>query len=171
MNMRAWVWRGWRITAGVRFNDDSLTAVSQTDNGTYVFAGKRFAVPPGAYATAKAAYPLAMPYFGVGFGHKPVGKGFGFVADIGVAYGGAENELHPVADPRPVRGLEQRLAGEHRCAGAERQGVALSLVSGGADRRVVPLLKHGDRGARALLLWQITKSQILRCPPNRHALD
>lgn len=79
--------RGWRITAGVRFNDDSLTAVSQTDNGTYVFSGKRYAVPPGAYATATAKYPVAMPYFGFGFGHKPVGKGFGFIADIGVAYG------------------------------------------------------------------------------------
>ena len=79
--------RGWRITAGVRFNDDSLTAVSQPQNGTYVFDGERFAVPPGATATASAKYPVAMPYFGFGFGHKPVDKGFGFVADIGVAYG------------------------------------------------------------------------------------
>ncbi|KXV05049.1 hypothetical protein CR51_12870 [Caballeronia megalochromosomata] len=79
--------RGWRVTAGVRFNDDSLTAVSQQQNGTYVIEGKRFAVPPDATATATAKYPVAMPYFGVGFGHKPAGKGFGFIADIGVAYG------------------------------------------------------------------------------------
>ncbi|SAK89574.1 hypothetical protein AWB79_06438 [Caballeronia hypogeia] len=79
--------RGWRITAGVRFNDDTMTAVSQQDNGTYVFQGKRYQVPPGASSTATAKYPLAMPYFGFGFGHNPVGKGFGFIADIGVAYG------------------------------------------------------------------------------------
>ncbi|WP_244816549.1 hypothetical protein [Caballeronia sp. Lep1P3] len=79
--------RGWRITAGVRFNDDSIEAVSSPDNGTYSFDGKRYPAPPGATATATAKYPLAMPYFGIGFGHKPQGKGFGFIADIGVAYG------------------------------------------------------------------------------------
>ncbi|XXA03888.1 hypothetical protein P5W99_03400 [Paraburkholderia sp. A3BS-1L] len=78
---------GWRVTGGVRFTDDSLTAVSTPNNGTYTFGGKLYPAPPGATATASARYPTTMPYLGIGFGHKPEGKGFGFIADIGVAYG------------------------------------------------------------------------------------
>jgi hypothetical protein len=78
---------GWRITAGVRLNDDTLDALSTPDNGTYYFNGKNRPAVPGADATASAKYPTAMPYFGLGFGHRPQSKGFGFVADIGVAYG------------------------------------------------------------------------------------
>ncbi|MFM0563105.1 hypothetical protein [Paraburkholderia sediminicola] len=28
-----------------------------------------------------------MPYLGIGYGHKPVSKGFGLTFDLGVAYG------------------------------------------------------------------------------------
>ena len=52
-----------------------------------MFDGKHYPALPGDTATASAEYPTAMPYFSIGFGHKPTGKGFGFVADIGVAYG------------------------------------------------------------------------------------
>lgn len=41
----------------------------------------------GAAPSAKVKLPTVMPYLGLGFGHKPVSKGFGVTFDIGVAYG------------------------------------------------------------------------------------
>jgi len=82
-----WANLGFRMTGGVRLTDDKLSGVSTPSNGTYVFDGKQYPALPGENATATARYPTVMPYFGVGFGHQPSAKGFGFVADIGVAYG------------------------------------------------------------------------------------
>jgi hypothetical protein len=77
-----------RVTAGAFFNDDTLTGNAVPTNGTYTFNGLTVPAIPGATATATAKYPSVMPYFGIGFGHKPVTtRGFGFVADLGVAYG------------------------------------------------------------------------------------
>lgn len=82
-----WSQLGFRVTGGVRFTDDSIIGVATPTNGTFVFGGKHYPAVPGETATATAKYPTVMPYFGIGFGHQPQGKGFGFIADIGVAYG------------------------------------------------------------------------------------
>uniref|UniRef100_A0A0D9SGM6 Uncharacterized protein n=2 Tax=Medicago truncatula TaxID=3880 RepID=A0A0D9SGM6_MEDTR len=82
-----WRGSGFRATLGLRFNDDELRGVSVPTNGTYVFGGKRYPALPGMYAVAEARYPTVMPYFGIGYGHRPASKGLGFVADLGVAYG------------------------------------------------------------------------------------
>ncbi|VWC91080.1 hypothetical protein BLA39750_01893 [Burkholderia lata] len=82
-----WRGSGFRATLGLRFNDDDLRGVSVPTNGTYVFGGKRYPAMPGMYAVAEARYPTVMPYFGIGYGHRPASKGLGFVADLGVAYG------------------------------------------------------------------------------------
>lgn len=78
---------GFRVTAGARFNDDELRGVSVPTNGTYVFSGRKFPAMPGMYATAEARYPTVMPYLGIGYGHQPASKGYGFIADLGLAYG------------------------------------------------------------------------------------
>ncbi|MGU7768846.1 hypothetical protein ACV229_01505 [Burkholderia sp. MR1-5-21] len=82
-----WHGSGFRVTAGLRFNDDEITGVSEPTNGTYSFGGHKFPATPSMYATAQARYPTVMPYFGIGYGHRPASKGFGFIADLGVAYG------------------------------------------------------------------------------------
>jgi hypothetical protein len=82
-----WRGRGFRLTAGVRFNDNSLIGTSVPTNGTYTFKGKVYPAFSGEYATAEIRYPLVMPYLGIGFGHVPLARGFGVVADLGVAYG------------------------------------------------------------------------------------
>lgn len=82
-----WRGHGFRITTGLRFNDDSIRGVSVPTDGTYVYGGHHFPALPGMYATAEARYPTVMPYLGIGYGHRPASKGFGFIADLGVAYG------------------------------------------------------------------------------------
>jgi hypothetical protein len=76
-----------RVTGGLLVNSDRLTGNAVPVNGTFTLNGKAYPALPGAYASAAIKYPAAMPYLGIGFGHKPVSKGFGLVADLGVAYG------------------------------------------------------------------------------------
>jgi len=82
-----WSNLGFRATGGARLTDDKLEGVSTPSSGMYVFNGKHYPALPGDTATATARYPTVMPYLGIGYGHQPTSKGFGFIADLGVAYG------------------------------------------------------------------------------------
>jgi hypothetical protein len=82
-----WPNSGFRLTGGVQFTDDDLTAVSVPTNGMYAFNDRLYPAYPGESATAEVKYPRAMPYLGVGYGHQAAAKGLGFIADLGVAYG------------------------------------------------------------------------------------
>ncbi len=76
-----------RLTAGVLFNDDYIDGHAVSQNGSYKINGSSY-YAPNASVSARVKYPTAMPYIGLGFGHKPVTKrGLGFTADVGVAYG------------------------------------------------------------------------------------
>ena len=78
---------GLRVTAGLRFTDDEVSGNSVPTNGTYTFKGKTTPAFPGEYATATVKYPTVMPYLGIGYGFQPAAKGFGLIAELGVAYG------------------------------------------------------------------------------------
>jgi hypothetical protein len=76
-----------RVTTGLIFNDDYLSGNAVSPNGNYTINGTTYNVP-GSSVNAKVSLPTVMPYFGLGFGHKPVTtRGFGLTADVGVAYG------------------------------------------------------------------------------------
>ncbi|MFT4503625.1 hypothetical protein [Caballeronia sp. 15711] len=78
---------GFRVTGGALFNGDKLTGHAVPDaDGNYKIGNDLVpAVGPAPSATVRL--PSVMPYLGVGYGHKPVSKGFGFMCDLGVAYG------------------------------------------------------------------------------------
>lgn len=80
---------GFRISAGAMFSQDRLTGTAVPENGNYKIGG--YTVPAGIFAgqtaSVTAKFPAVMPYLGFGYGHQPLHKGFGFVADVGVAYG------------------------------------------------------------------------------------
>ncbi|HVE07390.1 MAG TPA: hypothetical protein VNE00_09075 [Paraburkholderia sp.] len=82
-----WSNSGFRIVAGLRFNDNEVSGNSVPTNGTYTFEGKTTPAFPGEYATVTVKWPTVMPYLGVGYGFQPKAKGFGLTAELGVAYG------------------------------------------------------------------------------------
>jgi hypothetical protein len=104
-----------RLTAGLLFNNDYVRGDAVSQNGTYNINGTTYSAP-GATVSAKVSYPTVMPYLGLGFGHKPEAtRGFGFTADIGVAYGkprvgyNVSPELVAIAGADNVYAEEQKI--------------------------------------------------------------
>ena len=78
---------GFRVTTGVLINGDHLDADAVPNSDGNYKIGNDYVPAVGPAPTAEAALPHAMPYLGIGYGHKPVSKGFGVTFDLGVAYG------------------------------------------------------------------------------------
>jgi hypothetical protein len=78
---------GFRLTGGAIINGDELDATAIPDSDGNFKIGNDFVPAIGAAPTATVKFPAVMPYLGLGYGHKPVSKGFGFTCDLGVAYG------------------------------------------------------------------------------------
>jgi hypothetical protein len=78
---------GFRITGGALINDDDLKAhaIANADGNYKIGDTVVPAIGPAPSLVAKL--PAVMPYLGIGYGHKPMSKGFGFTFDLGVAYG------------------------------------------------------------------------------------
>jgi hypothetical protein len=78
---------GFRVTGGALINDDELKAHALANaDGDYKI-GNDFVPAVGGAPSAVVQLPAVMPYLGIGYGHKPLSKGFGFTFDLGVAYG------------------------------------------------------------------------------------
>ncbi|WP_408481578.1 hypothetical protein [Paraburkholderia graminis] len=78
---------GFRLTAGALINDDELSAHAVPNaQGNYKI-GDDYVPAVGPAPSATVTLPRVMPYVGIGYGHKPVSKGFGLTFDVGVAYG------------------------------------------------------------------------------------
>lgn len=78
---------GFRVTTGALINGDELQAHAVPNSDGNYKIGNDYVPAIGAAPSATARFPGVMPYLGVGYGHKPVSKGFGFMCDLGVAYG------------------------------------------------------------------------------------
>ena len=78
---------GFRVTAGALINDDELTGHAVPNAQGMYKIGNDFVPAVGPAPSTTVTLPRAMPYLGIGYGHKPVSKGFGMTLDLGVAYG------------------------------------------------------------------------------------
>ena len=78
---------GFRVTLGALINDDELNAHAEPNADGFYKIGSDYVPAIGDAPSAKVTLPHVMPYVGVGYGHKPLSKGFGFTFDIGAAYG------------------------------------------------------------------------------------
>jgi len=119
-----------RLSGGLLINADRLSGNAIPVNGAFTLNGNRYPALPGAYVSATVKYPSTMPYFGVGFGHKPVGRGFGLVADLGVAYG----------RPRANLSVSPDLSA---AAGSDVQGEEQQIRESMQRYRFYPILQFG----------------------------
>lgn len=78
---------GFRVTTGALINGDELQAHAVPNSDGNYKIGNDYVPAVGAAPSATASLPHVMPYLGIGYGHKPVSKGFGLTFDLGVAYG------------------------------------------------------------------------------------
>lgn len=94
---------GFRVTAGLTFNDTSLTLDAQTRPGsTLTVNGKTVVLQGGDRFTAKAEFPKVTPYLGLGWGHHGSEPGWGFVADIGASIGRAKLRIDENISTNPA---------------------------------------------------------------------
>ncbi len=78
---------GFRVTAGALINGNELNAQAVPNaQGNYKI-GNEFVPAVGPAPSTSITLPRVIPYLGIGYGHKPVSKGFGLTFDLGVAYG------------------------------------------------------------------------------------
>jgi hypothetical protein len=78
---------GFRLSAGVLINDDSFDGHAVPNAlGNYVI-GNTYVPAVGPAPEASITLPRAMPYIGLGYGHRRPTRGFGLAVDLGVAYG------------------------------------------------------------------------------------
>ena len=85
---------GFRVTAGALINNDDVKASAvETSDGQFK-VGSNYVPAIGPAPSVKATFPHVMPYIGIGYGHKPVSKGFGLTFDFGAAYGQPKSQYY-----------------------------------------------------------------------------
>lgn len=77
-----------RLVGGLSINDIKINARAN-GTGTAVINGQTVNMA-GEYYNMQVKMPDTMPYLGIGYGHNPASKGFGFYADFGLMFGKAE---------------------------------------------------------------------------------
>ena len=77
---------GFRITAGVVFNNAKVEGSAVANSGTYTINGNSYAYGGGDSAKASIKFGDVNPYLGIGYGHNASTEGFHFTADAGVMF-------------------------------------------------------------------------------------
>lgn len=76
-----------RLTAGATFNDMAFDLNAGGAGTTVDINGKSYALGANDKLNIQVKMPRTTPYLGIGWGHKPAGKGWGFHADVGAIIG------------------------------------------------------------------------------------
>ena len=120
---------GFHFTGGLTFNDKQASGTGRSSSTTVNLNGNTYSIA-GEQLVAKFEYPKVMPYIGVGWGHVPTHKGWGFVADIGLMFG----------KPKVSLSATPGLAAQ---AGADIEAERRLLQNDADDFRILPMLKIG----------------------------
>lgn len=81
---------GFRATAGLTFNHARADLKGRGNGGTITIGGTAYAAGPNDRFEGQVKYPTTMPYLGIGYGHAAGTQGWGFVFDLGLAFGRAK---------------------------------------------------------------------------------
>jgi hypothetical protein len=82
-----------RMTGGAIINKNKLTGTATGNGRTYIINGTPYAYSAGDQVSADVKFGKVSPYLGIGFGHTPKAKGFGFFTDIGVIFQRPESTI------------------------------------------------------------------------------
>ena len=81
---------GFRATGGLTFNNARADLNGRGNGGTITIGGTAYAAGPDDRFEGQVKYPTTMPYLGIGYGHAAGSTGWGFVFDLGMAFGRAK---------------------------------------------------------------------------------
>lgn len=81
---------GFRATGGLTFNHARADLNGRGNGGTITIGGTAYAAGPEDRFEGRVKYPTTMPYLGIGYGHAVGSQGWGFVFDLGMAFGRAK---------------------------------------------------------------------------------
>jgi len=76
-----------RLTAGINHNNMGFTFKASGSGSTVDIAGNTYTLGASDTLTIKVQLPENTPYVGIGWGHKPLNKGWGFYSDVGLSLG------------------------------------------------------------------------------------
>lgn len=81
---------GFRVTGGVIYNGNRVTARAEPTGGTYTFNGNVYTSAQVGQVDGRIDFNNVAPYLGIGFGNALAPqKGWGFSADLGVMFQGS----------------------------------------------------------------------------------
>lgn len=78
---------GFRFTAGATFNDVKFDLLANGAGQTVDINGRQLSLTANDSLSIQVKMPSTTPYVGIGFGHKPGSKGWGFHSDFGASLG------------------------------------------------------------------------------------
>lgn len=87
---------GFRVTAGALFGSRKISGNAVASNGTITINGTTYPAA-GESVAARAKFPSAAPYIGLGYGHHQASAGINFYFDLGVVIGKADAKISPSA--------------------------------------------------------------------------
>jgi hypothetical protein len=78
---------GFRFTAGATFNDVKFDLFANGAGKMVDINGRKLSLSANDSLNIQIKLPNTTPYVGIGFGHKPGSKGWGFHSDFGASLG------------------------------------------------------------------------------------